>query len=593
MTKYYHLSIDLDSSTSTCQDCTQLFDEWLGGTGVATKLFSEYCLKPCEPLSPDAPVIFAIGPLNIIFPVMTKTVAIFHSPLTGNLGESHAGGRLALAMFESQNHLISIKGKASYPSYIVIENHQLRIEKAKSLWGFSATSTERILRNKEKGLGKRSIMRIGPAGERLSPLACVTVDSSRHFGRLGLGAVLGSKNIKAIVISGNQSLPVPNNKTYTKEYLKLHQTITQSTVMKKYHDLGTPMNVLPLHYSGALPTRNFTQGFFEGASHISGEAFAENDLVQQISCAGCPVGCIHMASHREVYDPQNHMVKTFKVSYDYELIFALGSNLSISSRSEILKLILECERQGWDIMSLGGTLAWATEAYRKGIIGAKESMGEHLRFGDSALYHRILGYISQHANPFYADLEKGVAYCSSKYGGKEFAVHFGGNEAPGYLTGMNAFLGFALGVRHSHLDAAGYDIDQKSAQFASKTDQLLALYRESLERMIFNSLTACLFSRKVYTSDQIVRCFQALDDTTKTKAYLEALSHRILGLKFECKFRLGFSWDSLSLSQCFEGFSTPQSVLRSEDFKAGVSLFSKWIDEDRKLHRKAATLIRF
>ncbi len=585
MKNYYHLHIDLTSGKHQYTDCSALFSEWLGGTGAATRLFVDYCKTlPLDPFAPEAPVIFAIGPMNIYFPVITKTVALFHSPLTGDLGESHAGGRLSLAMHESQNHVITLVGKVAEWSYLVIENQEIRIVKAKSLQGFSATATERILRNKEVGVGKRSIMRIGPAGERLSPMACVSVDASRHFGRMGLGAVLGSKKIKAIVVSGNQTVALPETQGYKKTFHDLHKTITQSTAMQKYHNLGTAMNILPLHHSNALPTRNFSQGYFEGASLISGEAFARHDLSQQISCAGCPIGCIHLATQREAFDPSENMVKSFKTAYDFELIFALGSNLSLSSRSDILRLIQETERQAWDAISIGGTLAWAVEAFQKAYIGKEETLGEVLRFGDAALFLRMMKHIAQASNAFYADLEKGSVYCAEKYGGSELTVAFGKNEAPGYLTGMYAFLGFATGVRHSHLDSAGYDLDLRHPAQDSSPDQLHALYEEALWRMILNSLVACLFSRKVYMPEQILQCLKLLGyDPELDIAQLRLLSRRIHGLKYRCKMLLGFQWDSLKLPDKLASRLTFSGKLDAEGFLQELQKYRTWIQSDMEL----------
>ncbi len=263
MRRFYMLDIDLTEQVAERVDITELFDEWLGGTGVATRLLSQPCSGDTDPLGPEAPVIFAIGPLNNLFPVMSKAVALFKSPLTGDLGESHAGGRLGLSLFECGNHVIRIRGRAKDFSYLNIEDDQIELKQAYSLKGMSALATERVLRDAETRTGKRSFLRIGPAGERLSPISCVTVDSSRHFGRLGLGAVLGAKNIKAIVISGTRYMKLQNKRAFLNLYQRLFNEIVNSDVMTKYHDLGTSMNVIPLSKINGLPTRNFSQGFLK------------------------------------------------------------------------------------------------------------------------------------------------------------------------------------------------------------------------------------------------------------------------------------------------------------------------------------------
>jgi aldehyde:ferredoxin oxidoreductase len=571
MRTFFMLDIDLASETAKRVDVTDLFRDWIGGTGVATKLLLD---------SPDS-IIFAIGPLSQIFPVMTKAVALFKSPLTGNLGESYAGGRIGLAMFESGNHVIRIRGKCSNLSYLVIENDTIQITRAESLKNFSSLATERVLREKEPGIGKRSIIRIGPAGERLSSIACATVDSSRHFGRLGLGAVMGEKNLKAILISGDKAWDIPNPKEYRNLYQKIYKLIVGSEATAKYHSLGTAANILPLSYINSLPTNNFTFGAFDQADSISGETFATRHLAQQISCAGCPIGCIHMATYRETFDQADHHYKTFKTSYDYELIYALGSNLGISDSDQILPLILAVEKQGWDSMSIGVTLAWATEAYQKGIITKEHTQGLTLQFGNASTYLQVLDKIAKGSNEFYSDLEKSTVFCSNKYGGAEFAVTFGGLESPGYMTGPITFLAFLMGARHSHLDSSGYTIDQKRmTQKISPEEAVNELYEEAIWRLIFNSLVGCLFVRKIYTRELILECLQTLGIEGFTEDKLTEVAHRIHGLKFKYKLANGFRFEDLTLPEKLYHVKAGLGFINPEEFNQMRNLYIEKIKKD-------------
>jgi aldehyde:ferredoxin oxidoreductase len=571
MRNFYLLDIDLTKGSSDQKDITNLFKEWIGGTGVATKLLQE---------SPDS-VIFAIGPLSQIFPVMTKVTALFKSPLTGNLGESHAGGRMALAMFESGNHVIRITGKCEKLSYLVIENDTIQIKRAESLKDFSALSTERVLREKEQGIGKRSIIRIGPAGERLSPIACATVDSSRHFGRLGLGAVLGEKKLKAILISGDREWEIPNPKEYRNLYQKLYKIVTESEATSKYHSLGTASNILPLSYINGLPVNNFDTGTLINPQAISGETWASRHLAQQISCAGCPIGCIHMAFYREMFDTCDNHYKSFKTSYDYELIYSLGSNLGIQSSDDILPLILAVEKQGWDAMSIGVTLAWATEAYKKGAITEKETDNLPLNFGDARTYGIALDKIAQGSNEFYKDLERGVVFCSQKYGGKEYTTAFGGIESPGYMTGPFAYLGYLTGVRHSHLDNAGYAIDQKLLNTKLTPEEAVnELYEEGIWRMIYNSLVGCLFARKIYTKELVLECLHVAGIEGYTAEILGDIAHKVHGLKFKYKLENGFRFEDLHLPEKLLKVKSGLSTIDPEEFNHLLALYVDKIKKD-------------
>lgn len=580
MPKFRMMDVNLTDGTSTIVDVSDRFETWLGGTGVAMSLLAESD-PAIDPFDPAAPIIFAIGPFSTVFPVCTKTVAIFKSPLTGNLGESHAGGRLAMAMFGAGIHVLRITGRAPNFSYLTVNDEKAVVKQANSLRNTSALAAERILRDREDTTHKKSIVRIGPAGERLSPIAEVTVDSSRHFGRMGLGAVMGAKNLKGIVISGGHYWPIENLPAFNPFYKKLYDTVVKSTAMQKYHDLGTAMNVVPLSRINGLPTRNFSQGFFEGAANIGGEKFAEKHLSQQIACAHCQVGCIHMASLRELFDPEHYQYKSFKVSYDHELVYALGSNLSVQSTEEVLRLLIIIEKQGWDAISMGVTLAWAVDAYQKGIIGQKETDNLVLNFGDAATYEKVMARIISGHSDFYRDLERGSDFCARKYGGLDRSIAFGKVEAAGYMTGTYAFLGYATGVRHSHLDGAGYSIDQKGlAKPKSDEEQTKELYQEAVWRHVLNSLVICLFARNVYTKEIILEGLNALNLTGWTEERLMTMARRAHALKFKYKMACGFRFEDVALPEKLTRVMTSAGAVSDDRFKAQIKAFQMMVDAD-------------
>ncbi|MBP7633211.1 aldehyde:ferredoxin oxidoreductase [Candidatus Ozemobacteraceae bacterium] len=580
MPKFRMMDVNLTDGTSTVVDITERFETWLGGTAVAMSLLAESD-PAIDPFDPAAPIIFAIGPFSTVFPVCTKTVAMFKSPLTGNLGESHAGGRLAMAMFGAGIHVLRITGRAPNFSYLTINDEKAVVKQANSLRNTSALAAERIMRDREDTTHKKSIVRIGPAGERLSPIAEVTVDSSRHFGRMGLGAVMGAKNLKGIVISGGHYWPIENLPAFNPFYKKLYDTVVKSTAMQKYHDLGTAMNVVPLSRINGLPTRNFSQGFFEGAANIAGERFADKHLSQQIACAHCQVGCIHMASLRELFDPEHYQYKSFKVSYDHELVYALGSNLSVQSTEEVLRLLIIIEKQGWDAISMGVTLAWAVDAYQKGIIGQKETDNLVLNFGDAATYEKVMARIISGHSEFYRDLERGSDFCARKYGGLDRSIAFGKVEAAGYMTGTYAFLGYATGVRHSHLDGAGYSIDQKGlAKPKSDEEQTKELYQEAVWRHVLNSLVICLFARNVYTKEIIIEGLNALNITGWTEERLMTMARRAHALKFKYKMACGFRLEDVGLPEKLTRVMTSAGAVSEERYKAQLKAFQAMVDAD-------------
>jgi len=550
------LYIDLAKKESWVEERQELFDQWMGGTGVGIELLSEECPTGADPLSPEAPIILSIGPLNGVFPVATKAVATFKSPLTGELGESYAGGRLHLAMRFAGHEAIVIRGKAELPSYISINDAEVKIKDATSIWGIEAQTTGMILREREPGVGRRSIIRIGPAGEAQVRYAGVVVDTYRHFGRLGLGATFGSKNLKALVISGTETAEIPDARRYREVYNRLYSIAVQTDVMEKYHDIGTSVNISVLNWLKGLPTKNFQLSSFIDAEKISGEMFADNYLFRRLSCAGCPIGCVHIAALKSAFSP-HHEFEVRKVSYDYEPIYSLGSNLGVNTAEGVLRLIDVCERMGLDVMSAGVVLSWATEAYERDLITPQETLGLPLQWNNVDGYIKALENIVKAPNEFYAALAKGVDYASARFGGQEFAMALGGNEVSGYHTGPASIVGQLVGVRHSHLDNAGYSIDQKAAKKQLDPEKMVdEIIKEDNSRGVFNSLVGCLFARGVYTEENIIDALGAVG-ITKTKEDLQTLGESIFEEKYKFKTREGFDLTRVRVPRrLFETVST-------------------------------------
>ncbi len=572
------LTIDLTHRSFQIDERPELLEQGLGGAGVGVQLLRETCPQGADPFGPDNPVILAVGPLVGLFPLASKTVAMFKSPHTGNLGESHAGGRSAVSIRMAGYGAIVIRGQSHRPVYLVIEDRQVRFRDATALWGMSTSFTVgTVLRERETGEGHRSILRIGPAGEKKVTYACVIADTYRHFGRLGLGAIFGSKNLKALVVAGNRTLPVADAKAYRKVYDGLFHAAVDSELMRKYHNLGTPMNVLPLNELGALPTRNLQQARFEGATEISGETLAQTLLGRRVACTHCPVACIHLAALRLPHPKEPYFYKTSMIGYDYEPIFAVGSLLGISSSTGILQLMEEVENQGLDVMSTGVALAWATEALERGLISQRETDGLHLAFGDPAAYCEAIPRLVRQPTPFYRALARGVDHAASVYGGEAFALAFGANETPGYHTGPAAVLGFLTGARHSHLDSAGYSLDQKatgggdSLTEAQIVEELLS---EERWRQVLSSLVVCFFARGLYTPQVVADALNTIGIETTPKR-LASLGREILDAKHAYKAQEGFDAASLRIPARTLETESPLGKLDEAFLRRALSLFSQ------------------
>jgi aldehyde:ferredoxin oxidoreductase len=576
------LYIDLSRRSFSIKPRPDLFEAGLGGAGVGIRLLEEECAPGADPLGPGNPIIFTVGPLTGLFPLASKTVAMFKSPHTGNLGESHAGGRSAVAIRMAGYGAIVIRGASTTPVYLSVEGEHIHFRDASALWGTrSAYTTGSVLRERESGAGVRSIMRIGRAGERGVTYASVITETYRHFGRLGLGTVFGSKRLKGLVIAGQRSLPVADRRAYRSVYDDLFKAATQSSLMKKYHELGTAMNVLPLNAMGALPTRNLQQGHFEGAEAISGERLAEAYLGRRVACAHCPVACIHLAAVRFPYPKEPYFYKTSMIGYDHEPLFAVGSLLGGATDAPdmhgLFQLLDEAEVQGLDVMSMGVTLAWATEALQRGLISTKETDGLALDWGSYPPYLEAARRIVSQPNDFYRALARGAEHAASIYGGMDFALTFGGNEMAGYHAGPATHVGYLTGARHSHLDSAGYSLDQKAgAKGETVTPDGVAtgLLEEERWRQVLTSLAVCLFARGMYTPEIVLNALAtagfewSAEDLTRFGA-------EVLRRKYAFKQREGFDAAALRIPGRILETPTPMGKIDEEFMRQSIEAYAR------------------
>jgi aldehyde:ferredoxin oxidoreductase len=309
--------------------------------------------------------------------------------------------------------------------------------------------------------------------------------------------------------------------------------------MEKYHDLGTAINIGALNRLKGLPTRNFQASSFADAEAISGEMFADNYLTRRLSCAGCPIGCVHIAALKTAFSP-HHEFEVRKIGYDFELIYALGSNLGISTAEGVLQMIDATERLGLDAISSGVVLSWATEAYEKDLINPQDTLGIPLQWNNVKSYVQALENIVKQPNEFYSALARGVDFAAGKHGGLDFAMALGKNEVAGYQTGPASIIGQMVGVRHSHLDNAGYAVDQKAAKKPMDPEKMVdEIIKEDDSRGVFNSLVGCLFARGVYTEENIVDALGAVG-IERTKDDLTDLGRKIFNAKYDFKKKAGF-----------------------------------------------------
>ena len=526
-------------------------DEVAGGSGLAARLFARYG-RPDAPWDhPDQPLILAIGPLTGAFPLMSKTVFAFKSPYHDQYTESHAGGRSALALRFADLDALVIVGRAASTSFLDIGSRHFKLRSAGFLAGMEVQESGRLLRRMTPGSGHRTILRIGPAGERMVPMANINVDTYRHFGRMGGGAALGAKRLKAVVIGGDADFHLPEGKTYNDLFAGVYATVTARGMMKKYHDLGTAANLESLDDLRSLPWRNLQATSDPAIDRISGQEFADRTLLRNSACAGCPVGCIHVGYVRERFMDEHRFLYR-QVAYDYEPIFALGSMLGVTDTAAVLKLLDAAEQAGLDAMSTGVALAWATEASEQGLVGPQQTI-EPLAFGDSIGLLRAIRHLAGAVNPFYAALGRGTLAASREYGGAEFACVLG-QEMAGYATGETFFAAQSLGFRHSHLDTGAYGYDQQHAD-RDLDKAVRFLVDDEAGRVVLTSMVACLFARSVYTDTVLAECLDVLGYGSLA-ANMASLGPRVQKLRWQTRLATGFAPAAVTIPKRFLQVST-------------------------------------
>ncbi len=548
-------------------------DAVAGGSGLAALLFTKYGHADRPWNDPDQPLILTIGPLTGYFPLMSKTVCAFKSPYHDQYAESHGGGRSALALRFADLDALVIRGRAARPSVVSIGSRHLEMKDVHYLWGRDLYATGKMLRSMFKGAGHRSILRIGQAGENGSAMACINVDTYRHFGRLGGGAVMGNKNLKGIVINGDGAFPLMDSKDYPKLFQDVYTKLTDTDMMRKYHDIGTPINMAMLNEVKMLPIRNLQRTTDPNIKEITGEKFAELALLRNAACAGCPVGCIHIGFVREQYRKEEHRYIYRQVSYDHEPIFAVGSMLSVENCFSVLAIIDVAEKMGLDIMSAGVALSWATEATEKGIISEKETI-TRLSFGDSEAYKQAIQHLGEGTNDFYRLLAQGTLKAAEHYGGKDFACVLG-QEMGGYATGEVFFTSQALGFRHSHLDTGGYSFDQKEkGKDAAKAVDFLV--KDEQGRVLLTSMVACLFARGVYTDALLAECLKSVGYGTLADN-LGAVSKNIQQFRWRTRVATGYRPEDVTIPKRFLEITTGKGPMDAAYLAALKDQYAKAI----------------
>ena len=368
------LRVNLSTGTYGVEDLDEaLATKFVGGRGLGTKIFSDEVSPKVDPLSPENKIIFVTGPLTgAPVPTSGRYMVVTKSPLTGAIACSNSGGYWGAELKFAGYDMIIVEGKADKPVYLVIEDDKIEIRDAGHVWGKVVSETTNTL--KAEAPDKARVLAIGPAGEKLSNIAAVMNDIWRAAGRSGVGAVMGSKNLKAIVVRGSKKVGIANPeelKVAVKVCMdKIRENGVTGTGLPTY---GTGVLVNIINENGVFPTKNWQLDQFENAEDISGETLAEKYLVKKDPCYRCPIAC---GRYCKVDDIEGG-------GPEYEVMWAYGGDCGVSDLGAIVKANYWCNEMGLDAISAGTTIAAAMELYEKGYIKDADLDGVSLKFGDA------------------------------------------------------------------------------------------------------------------------------------------------------------------------------------------------------------------
>jgi len=533
----YILRVNLSSNSLTKEALDEsVCRKFLGGAGfIAYYLWKE--LKPgIDALGPDNRLVFALGPISgLTLPGAARNCIGAKSPLTGGIAKSEVGGFWMAELKRGGFDAIIVEGKASKPVFLWIHDGEAEIKDASNLWGKPTKETESAIRN-ELGDEHVQVAMIGPAGENLVRYACIMQGCHDAAGRGGLGAVMGSKNLKAIAVRGH-TLPGIIDAEKVGE---IRRQLTHPYSVSEYGTGGPYM--VPNERAGDLPIRNFGDGSFPEVSKIHGGAIKDTIRIGMEGCFACPVRCKKVTRFDEPYS-----VDPVYGGPEYETLAALGSDCGIGDLKAIAKGNEQCNAYSLDTISTGSTIAFAMECYQKGLISKKDTGGLELNWGNADVMLKLIELIARREG-FGDLLAEGTARLAQKIGpaSRAFALHVKGLE-PGMhdpRIGSGLAMGFMFsptGADHCAVTPDGplsneIPFKQYHALGWSRppetnelTPRKTAIFRQAqFWNIIYDSLVVCHFPNISF--DQTVELLKAVTGWDTGLMELMQIGERIVTL---------------------------------------------------------------
>ncbi|AEG13808.1 Aldehyde ferredoxin oxidoreductase [Desulfofundulus kuznetsovii DSM 6115] len=566
------LLVDLTKSEILVEKpAEEFYRQYLGGPGIGLYYLLKNNKRHIDPLGPENTLVFAPGLLTgTSAPCVPRYTVLAKSPLTGALGKSEAGGWWGPELKRAGFDAVVVRGRAPRPVYLWIKDGEAEIRDASHLWGLQTGEVQEGIR-RELGDEKVQVAQIGPAGEKLVRFANICNNLAHFNGRNGLGAVMGSKNLRAIAVRGTRAVEVKDRSAVGEVLRWVTEQVNIHPLSAALHEHGTPIGITSNNAGGCLPTNNWDTGFFERAEEIGSEELIKKYLVKRGGCFACPIRCKRVV---EVKD-ENITVDKRYGGPEYEALAALGSNCGISNLKLIIKANELCNRYGLDIISLGMTISFAMKCYEEGIIDKTHTDGLDLRFGNEEVLLPLIEKIANREG-FGNVLADGSRAAAARFGKKseEYLIEVKGQEVPMHDPRVKSGVGlqFALAVNGADHWFAQHDPfftskDASGVQAAAAIGLGEAVeandlsYRKvrhilytSYLNGVYDMLGVCVFgyiARSLTPLDKLLNLVEAVTGWKTSWWELLKAGERFLAMAKEYNARQGLTFDDDRLPEKF------------------------------------------
>ena len=524
------LYVDLTNGKTRTEKLTEeTAKKYVGGIGLGMKLWLSNSKAGVNPLSPENPLVLSLGPVSgTMFPTGGNGHAfISKSPATGGVGEAVSHGTFGAELKRAGYDAIIFTGKAEKPVYIWIDDEAIQVMDASNLWGKSPGETEDAIKD-EIGDYYVRVASIGLAGEKQSKIANIINEKTRAAGRTGLGAVMGSKNLKAIAVRGTRDITVAKHEEFMDMVKEFHERM-KGPAAQRYRTLGTTENLKITNDLYCMPTRNYTSSHFDKAENINAEELNERYIAKIIACNSCAMRCEHEALVRE------GPYKGALARMEYDNLWALGPNCGVDKLDAIIKAAELCTYYGLDAQSTGVTISFLMDCHEKGILTHEELGGIDAHFGNGDAVVQLVEKIGKREG--IGDiLADGVKVAAEKIGknSSQLAQQIKGLEVTGYDLRClkTAALGAAVSFRGADHSRSGvYALDIKGKVDRMKAERGRGPLVKDNENIlaIIDSLIVCKNAKGTFYKElaEMAKLYSAVTGLEMTPQELEVAAERI------------------------------------------------------------------